>query len=358
MSSLRRIKALEEAEVEAHERGPERAGPGDVQDLSGRISGDLSEPIFFHSRGQTRSRRLLTDTRLNLATCLRGPCWNRCATFALVVSSARTMLISPSRRCRTCSFAYSCPLSRTAMIVKRQSFTATNHARTPTAFTPASLHFFDPFQLRLARLSKPVGGADRGSNKAEINLTCLAIATREAQDAAACSGSSCDCDNVVLGVGDPRTSGYRLLSGGADGLPAASQLVSARLGIDGALSLRHLYLWIFLLSSGLLRLSGSLPVSASVNSYRTAGPSPAISASRVVVVMKVSSLPLSESFRCRLERKSLPTLIRPRCRSGSPARRRTVLGVLPISSLVGRQRRDSGSVIGFAIKVPTDRSHR
>ena len=27
-------------------------------------------------------------------------------------------------------------------------------------------------------------------------------------------------------------------------------------------------------------------------------------------------------------------------------------------SLVGRQRRDSGSVIGFAIKVPTDRSHR
>ena len=50
MSSLRRIKALEEAEVEALERGPERAGPGDVQ--------DLSEPIFFHSRGQTRSRRL------------------------------------------------------------------------------------------------------------------------------------------------------------------------------------------------------------------------------------------------------------------------------------------------------------
>ena len=57
MSSLHKIKALEEAEVEAHERGPERAGPGDIQDLSGRISGDLSEPIFFHSRGQTRSRR-------------------------------------------------------------------------------------------------------------------------------------------------------------------------------------------------------------------------------------------------------------------------------------------------------------
>ena len=58
MSSLRRIKALEEAEVEAHERGPERTGAGDIQDLSGRISKDLSEPIFFHSRGQPRSRRL------------------------------------------------------------------------------------------------------------------------------------------------------------------------------------------------------------------------------------------------------------------------------------------------------------
>ena len=58
MSSLRRIKALEDAEVEAHERGPERTGPGDMQDSSGRISKDLSEPIFFHSRGQTRSRRL------------------------------------------------------------------------------------------------------------------------------------------------------------------------------------------------------------------------------------------------------------------------------------------------------------
>jgi hypothetical protein len=54
MSSLRRIKALEDAEVEAHERGPERAGPGGVQDSSGRISKDLSEPIFFHSRGRTR----------------------------------------------------------------------------------------------------------------------------------------------------------------------------------------------------------------------------------------------------------------------------------------------------------------
>src|SRR5262245_25693465 len=54
MSSLRRIKALEDAEVEAHERGPERAGPGEIQDSSGRFSKDLSEPIFFHSRGRTR----------------------------------------------------------------------------------------------------------------------------------------------------------------------------------------------------------------------------------------------------------------------------------------------------------------
>ena len=74
--------------------------------------------------------------------------------------------------------------------------------------------------------------------------------------------------------------------------------------------------------------------------------------------MKVSSLPLSESFRCRLERKSLPTLML----------LAVVLAPLLVASLfwafyryhsfVGRQRRDSGSVIGFAIKVPTDRSHR
>jgi hypothetical protein len=58
MSSLRRIKALEDAEVEALERGPERTGPGDIQELSGRTSKDLSEPVFFHSMGQPRSRRL------------------------------------------------------------------------------------------------------------------------------------------------------------------------------------------------------------------------------------------------------------------------------------------------------------
>jgi hypothetical protein len=52
MSSLRRIKALEEAEVEAAQRGPERMEPDDIQ--------DLSEPIFFHSPSsvETRRRRL------------------------------------------------------------------------------------------------------------------------------------------------------------------------------------------------------------------------------------------------------------------------------------------------------------
>ena len=58
LSSLRRLKEQEEAEVEAAQRRPETAEPEDIQDLSGRISKDLSEPIFFHSRGQTRSRRL------------------------------------------------------------------------------------------------------------------------------------------------------------------------------------------------------------------------------------------------------------------------------------------------------------
>jgi hypothetical protein len=104
--------------------------------------------------------------------------------------------------------------------------------------------------------------------------------------AAACSGSCCDCNNVVLGVGDPRTSGYRLLSGRADGLPAASQLVSARLGIDGALSVRHLSLWTLLLSCG-LPLCGNPSVPTSVNLCRRADPSPAVSASRMVVVIKV-----------------------------------------------------------------------
>ena len=52
MSSLRKIMALEEAEVEAVRRGPERTEPDDTQ--------DLSEPIFFDSpsRVETRRRRL------------------------------------------------------------------------------------------------------------------------------------------------------------------------------------------------------------------------------------------------------------------------------------------------------------
>jgi hypothetical protein len=49
MSSLRKLKELEEAEVEAAQRGPERAEPGDTQ--------DLSEPIFFGSPSRAEPRR-------------------------------------------------------------------------------------------------------------------------------------------------------------------------------------------------------------------------------------------------------------------------------------------------------------
>ena len=104
------------------------------------------------------------------------------------------------------------------------------------------------------------------------------------RSAAAFFGSDCDCDNVGLRNGDPGTTEYCLLSVGAHRLPTASQLVSTWLGVNGALSLRHLCLWTFLLSSNLLLLSGSLPVPASVNSCRTPGPSQAISAPWLVVV--------------------------------------------------------------------------
>jgi hypothetical protein len=49
MSSLRKIKALEEAEVEAAQRGPEQMESADPQ--------DLSEPIFFHSPSRAETRR-------------------------------------------------------------------------------------------------------------------------------------------------------------------------------------------------------------------------------------------------------------------------------------------------------------
>jgi hypothetical protein len=129
-----------------------------------------------------------------------------------------------------------------------------------------------------------VGGSRFQQNRKRSNMS--GDGDSVGSGAAACSGpgSGYYCDNVVLRVCDPGTSGYGLLSGGADGLPAAPQLVSARVGIDGAISLCHLCLWSLLLSSGLLPLSGSLPVSASVNSCRRASASPAVSASRVVVV--------------------------------------------------------------------------
>ena len=49
MSSLRKLKELEEAEVEATQRGPERMAPADLE--------DLSEPIFFGSPSRTETRR-------------------------------------------------------------------------------------------------------------------------------------------------------------------------------------------------------------------------------------------------------------------------------------------------------------
>lgn len=52
MSSLRKLKEREEAEVEVWQRGPETAEPADTR--------DLSEPISFDapSRAETRRRRL------------------------------------------------------------------------------------------------------------------------------------------------------------------------------------------------------------------------------------------------------------------------------------------------------------
>jgi hypothetical protein len=49
MSSLRKLKELEEAEVEAAQRGPERMEPADHE--------DLSEPIFFDSPSRAETRR-------------------------------------------------------------------------------------------------------------------------------------------------------------------------------------------------------------------------------------------------------------------------------------------------------------
>ena len=49
MSSLRKLKELEEAEVEAAQRGPERMEPANRE--------DLSEPIFFGAPSRTETRR-------------------------------------------------------------------------------------------------------------------------------------------------------------------------------------------------------------------------------------------------------------------------------------------------------------
>src|SRR5262249_5576143 len=67
MSSLRKLKELEEAEVEAAQHGPERMAPADLQ--------DLSEPIFFGSPSRTETRRgglYWSGTRLNPGVCAPG----------------------------------------------------------------------------------------------------------------------------------------------------------------------------------------------------------------------------------------------------------------------------------------------
>ena len=66
MSSLRKIKALEEAEVEAMRRGPERTEPDDTH--------DLSEPIFFNSpsRVEIASKAALLKSNRQLHARLRS----------------------------------------------------------------------------------------------------------------------------------------------------------------------------------------------------------------------------------------------------------------------------------------------
>jgi hypothetical protein len=49
MSSLRKLKELEEAEIDAAQRGPQRMEPADRE--------DLSEPIFFDAPSRTETRR-------------------------------------------------------------------------------------------------------------------------------------------------------------------------------------------------------------------------------------------------------------------------------------------------------------
>jgi hypothetical protein len=78
MSSLRRIKESEEAEVEAHERGRKEPDRGDIRDLSRGISKDLSEPFFPFEGTNAFEAALLTDTSVNLATCLRPALEKRC----------------------------------------------------------------------------------------------------------------------------------------------------------------------------------------------------------------------------------------------------------------------------------------
>jgi hypothetical protein len=57
MASLKKLKAAEDAEIEAVQRGPARMEPDEVRTDAGR---DLSEPIFFGAPSPREARRRRT----------------------------------------------------------------------------------------------------------------------------------------------------------------------------------------------------------------------------------------------------------------------------------------------------------
>jgi hypothetical protein len=89
-------------------------------------------------------------------------------------------------------------------------------------------------------------GGIPGFNKTEIDLMCPEMARWEAEMQRLVSALAVTATMLLLRIGGPRTS---------RDLPAASTFVPAWLGIDGALSMRHLCLRTFLLLTSLLPLS-------------------------------------------------------------------------------------------------------
>ena len=110
----------------------------------------------------------------------------------------------------------------------------------------------------------------------------------------------------------------------------------------------------------LLPLCGSLPAPACVDSRHTPGLSPAISASRLVVVNTVLSSRTSESLRCWLSEGSHRLRLASQALWLPSAFCVPVLGVLPPSRFVGGsgQNHERGSVVYIVINVPRGRSHR